>query len=78
MQHGYSHGQNAGNACAGHAAALGAFGLISNQNIRTRWVHSSSDFTTLFDVFGTLDEALQVLRNARMTHMPAPQFAVPP
>ena len=35
MQHIYSHGQNVVNECADHAAALGAFGLISNQNINT-------------------------------------------
>ena len=43
MQHIYSHAQNLGNACADHAAALGVYGLISNQNIHTRWVHSSID-----------------------------------
>ena len=41
MQHNCSHGQNVGNECADRAAALESFGLISNQNIRTRWVHSS-------------------------------------
>ena len=32
LQHIYSHAQNLGNERADHAAALGAYGLISNQN----------------------------------------------
>ena len=49
IEHVYSHGQNVSTACADHAAVLGAYGLISNQNINSRWVHSSFDSTTLFD-----------------------------
>ena len=30
MQHVHGHGENLGNECADHAAALGTFGLISN------------------------------------------------
>ena len=37
MQHIYSHAQNLGNECADHAAALGAFGLVSNQDMSARW-----------------------------------------
>ena len=35
MQHIYSHGQNVVNVCADDAAALGSFGISSNQIIRT-------------------------------------------
>ena len=76
MQHIYSHGQNVGNECADHAAALGSFGLIPNRTIHTRWVRSSSDSITVFDACGNLDEALQVLRNPRMTRMLAPHYIV--
>ena len=76
MQHIHSHGQDVGNECADHTAALGAFGHISNQNIRTRWVHSSFDSTTLFDACGNFDEILHVLRNTRITHMLVPQFQI--
>ena len=57
MQHIYSHAQNPRNECADHAAALGAFGLVSNQNIRARWMHSSFDSTSLFAPGDNLDDA---------------------
>ena len=34
-----------------------------------RWVHPSFESIAVFDACGNLDEALQVLRNARTTHM---------
>ena len=37
MQHVYGHGGNLGKECAGHAAALGTLGLISNHDVATRW-----------------------------------------
>ena len=51
MQRIYSHAQNLGNVCADHAAALGVYGLISNQNIHTRWVHSSIDSRLYYFVY---------------------------
>ena len=49
MKHVYGHGQNEGNECADHAAALGALGFTSNQNMNTRWVRPSFGTSTLFD-----------------------------
>ena len=54
MQHIYSHAQNLGNECADHAAALGALGLVSNQNMHTRWTHPSFDSNSLGAVVVTL------------------------
>ena len=48
VQHIYSHAQNLWNECADHAASLGTFGLVSYQNIRTRWTHLSFDSNSLF------------------------------
>ena len=73
VQHVYSHGQNVGNECLDHAAALGAFGLISNQNINTRWVYPSFDSTTLLGPSGNTDEMLHVLRKVRRMHTPVPR-----
>ena len=76
MQHICSHEQNPGNECADHAAALGTIGLVSNQNMRTRWMHASFDSTSLFAPCDNLDDPLQVLRNARPAHSLAPQRLV--
>ena len=46
MQHIYSPGQNVENECADHTPALGALGLISNQDTNTRWVYPSFDSTS--------------------------------
>ena len=46
VQHICSHAQNLGNECADHAVALGTNGLVSNQNIRIRWAHSSFGSTS--------------------------------
>ena len=39
MQYVKGHGENLGNECADHAAALGTFGLTSSHNVATRWMH---------------------------------------
>ena len=39
MQHVNSHAENLGNECSDHAAALGAFGLVSNHNHDLRVTH---------------------------------------
>ena len=49
MQHVYGHSGNLGNECADHAAALGSFGLTSNHNVTTRWIHQNFDATACFD-----------------------------
>ena len=54
MQHVYSHAENLGNECADHAAALGAFGLVSKQNLSTRWARHSF---------------VEKLRDVRMEHV---------
>ena len=41
MQHVYSHAETLGNECADRAAALRIFGLVSNQNLSTRWARHS-------------------------------------
>ena len=48
MQHIYGHAQNLGNECADHAAALGACGLVSNQNVSARWARPSIDCILCF------------------------------
>ena len=52
------------------AAALGTYGLISNHNIRTRWTRSSFDSNSLIARCDNLDDAVQVLRNARNAKRP--------
>ena len=44
-----------------------------NQNIRTHWIQPSFDSTSLIAPCDNLDDALQVIRNARTAHLPAPQ-----
>ena len=70
MQHVYRHGQKRGYECADHAAALGALGLISNQNIDTRWVRPSCDSATQLGACGNMDEFLQGSHDVRRTHAP--------
>ena len=48
MKHIYSHAENLGNECADHAAALGAFGLVSKHNLSTRLVRHSFDSVSCF------------------------------
>ena len=76
VQHVYGHGQNVGNECLDHAAALGALGRISNQNINTRWVCPSFDSTTLLGPSGNTDEMLHVLRKVRRMHTPVARGSV--
>ena len=76
MQHIYSHAQNLRNEFADHAAALGTFGQVSNQNIRTRWTHPSFHSNSLFVPCRNLGDFQQVLRNVRTAHLPAPKRLV--
>ena len=49
MQHVYGHSGNLGIECADHAAALGTFGLTSNHNVATRWIHHNFGASACFD-----------------------------
>ena len=71
MQHIYSHAQNLGNECADHAAALGAFGIVSNHNIRTRWTHPSFDSNSSFAPCDNLGDVLQVSHDVRTARLSA-------
>ena len=42
--------QHFGNECADHAAALGAFGFVSNHNFSTRWAYPSFDSNLCFAI----------------------------
>ena len=75
LQHFHSHGQNVGNESADHAAALGSF-VSSRTRTFVLVGHSSFDSLTLFEACRNQDEAIEVLRNARMTHALAPQVRV--
>ena len=61
MTHIKSHAQNLGNECVDHAAALGTFGLGSNQNVCTRWAHPSFDSNSLFALCHNLGDVFQVM-----------------
>ena len=69
MQHVYSHAENLGNECADHAAALGAFGLVSNHNLSTRWARDSFDSTSCFATCHNLGDVLEKLRGIRTEHV---------
>ena len=58
LQHIFSHAQILGNVCADNAAAFGAYGFTSNQNMHTGWVQSSLDSITLSAACGNLDDML--------------------
>ena len=62
MKHVYSHGQNVGSECADHAAALGALGFISNQNMNTRWARPPFGSATLLCACGNMYVIFFVLR----------------
>ena len=49
MQHVYGPRGNLGNDCADHVAALGTFGLTSNHNVATRWIHHNFDASACVD-----------------------------
>ena len=59
MQHVYGHGGNLGDECADHAAALGTFGLVSNHNVSTRWIHHNFDAIACFDGCHNIIEILE-------------------
>ena len=59
LQHVYSHAENLGNECADHAAALGAFCLVSNQNLSTGWARHSFDSALYFATCNNLGDVLE-------------------
>ena len=61
MQHVYGHSGNLGNECADHAAALSTFGLISNHNVATRWIHHHFDASVCFDGCNNISEVLETI-----------------
>ena len=73
MQHVYSHVENLGNECADHAAALGAFGLVSHHNLSTRWARHSFDSVSCFDICHNLGDVLEKLRDIRTARVSASQ-----
>ena len=66
MQHIWSHVQNPGNECEDHAATLGSFGLVPNQNVRTRWAHHSFDSNWCFATCHNLGDVLEKVRDDRV------------
>ena len=73
MQHVYGHAENLGNECADHAAALGAFGLVSNHNLSTRWARHSFDSVSCFATCRNLGDVLEKLCDIRTEHVSASQ-----
>ena len=65
MQHVYGHGGNLCDECADHAAALDTFGLISGQNIVTRWVHQRFEAHMCFTDCSNIGEVLERLQHIR-------------
>ena len=65
MQHVHSHAENLGNECSDHAAALGAFGLVSNHNFSTRWAYPSFDSNLCYAICHNLGDVLEKLRDIR-------------
>ena len=53
------------NECADHAAALGTFGLTSNHNVATRWIHHNFDASACFDGCNNIAEVLERLQRIR-------------
>ena len=45
-----------------HAAALGTFGLTSNRNVATRWIHHNFDASACFDGCSNIAEILERLQ----------------
>ena len=68
MQRVHSHAENLGNECADHAAALGAFGLVSKNDISTRWARHTFDSVSRFATCATLG-----IRDIRTEHASASQ-----
>ena len=65
MQHVHGHSGNLGNECADHAAALGAFGLVSNHNFATRWARHNFDTSACFCSCNNIGDAIIKLCNIR-------------
>ena len=73
MQHVYSHAENLGNECADHAAALGAFGLVSNRNFSMRWARQTFDSVSCIDICHNLGDVLEKLHGIRTARVSASQ-----
>ena len=54
-----------GNECADHAAALGTFGLTSDHNVATRWIHHNFDASTCFDGCNNIREVMERMQHIR-------------
>ena len=65
MQHVYGHSENFGNDCADHAAALGTLGLISRNNVASRWIRHNFDTSECFDGHHSISETLERLQHIR-------------
>ena len=65
---------NLGNECADHAAALGAFGWVSNHNLSTRWTHHFFDSASCFATCYNLGDVLEKLRDIRTEHISTSQL----
>ena len=59
MQHVYGLTKNLGNECADHAAALGTFGLVSNQYLATRWVRHNFDTSSCCGSCNNIGDVLE-------------------
>ena len=59
MQHVYGHTGNLRNECADHAAALGSPGLVSHQNLATRWVRHNFDISASCGDCSNIGEVLE-------------------
>ena len=76
MQHVNSHAENLGNECADHAAALGAFGLVSNHNHSMRWARQSIASVSCFDICHNLGDVFEKLRDVRTARVSASQHQI--
>ena len=65
MQHVHSHAENLGNECADHAAALGAYGLVSYHDLSTRWARHSFDSVSRIDICHNFGDVWEKLRDIR-------------
>ena len=70
MQHVYSRTGNLGNECADHAAALGTFGLVSSQNLSTRWAHPTFDTAACFASCNNIGDVLEKLHDIKAEKKP--------
>ena len=76
MQHVYGHIGNLGDECAGHAAALGTFGLVSSHNVATRWIRNNFDASVMFfDGCNSISDILERLQHIRTDATSLPQNA---